>query len=240
MLVYRNLLPIQAMTFDLDDTLYDNRPVIRHLDEQITLWLHKNHPVTAKYDARQWYELKMKLLYQNGDLRHDVSLWRFTQIKQGLIDFGYSKSAADAAASDAMVEVNYLRNLVDVPQETHRVLSLLSQKIPLVAITNGNVNAEKIGLKHYFQQVFCAGPDGRSKPDADLFNKASLYLGLPPCSILHVGDHPVTDVFGAINNGFQACWFNDRGITAMQSNRLHTLPHVEVHHLGQLINLLKP
>ena len=238
MLVYRNLLPIKAMTFDLDDTLYDNRPVIRHLDEKITLWLRENHPVTSQYDAKQWYQLKMALLEQNDDLRHDVSLWRFTQIKQGLIDLGYSVCAAESAANDAMVEVNYLRNLVDVPQETHRVLSLLSKKIPLIAITNGNVNAEKIGLKPYFEQVFCAGPDGRSKPDADLFNKAALYFDLPPCSILHVGDHPITDVFGAINNGFQACWFNDRGITAMQSKRLHTLPHVEIHHLGQLINLL--
>lgn len=238
MLIYRNLLPIKAMTFDLDDTLYDNRPVIRHLDEQITLWLHQNHPVTAKYDARQWYELKMKLLYQNDYLRHDVSLWRFTQIKQGLIDLGYSVSAADSAASDAMVEVDYLRNLVDVPQETHRVLSLLSQKIPLVAITNGNVSAKKIGIESYFQQVFRAGPDGLSKPDADLFDKASRYLDLPRSSILHIGDHPITDVLGAINSGFQACWYNDREMTIMQSNRLHLLPHVEIDRLEQLCDLV--
>ena len=32
---YRQLPVIEAMTFDLDDTLYDNRPVIRRVEAQV-------------------------------------------------------------------------------------------------------------------------------------------------------------------------------------------------------------
>ena len=79
-------------------------------------------------------------------LPHDVSLWRFEQIRQGLMLLGYSETDARIAATDAMLEVHRLRNLVDVPDETHKVLAELAAKIPLVAITNGNVDPEKIGF----------------------------------------------------------------------------------------------
>ena len=44
---YRSTGPIKAMSFDLDDTLYDNRPVIRHVEQQMVLWLHSHHPLSA-------------------------------------------------------------------------------------------------------------------------------------------------------------------------------------------------
>ncbi|HAS8091126.1 TPA: 2-haloalkanoic acid dehalogenase, partial [Vibrio vulnificus] len=43
---YRPLQPIAAMTFDLDDTLYDNRPVIERLEREVLAWLATQHPAT--------------------------------------------------------------------------------------------------------------------------------------------------------------------------------------------------
>lgn len=43
---YRPLQPIAAMTFDLDDTLYDNRPVIERLEREVLAWLAAQHPAT--------------------------------------------------------------------------------------------------------------------------------------------------------------------------------------------------
>ena len=45
---YRQLGSIKAMTFDLDDTLYDNRPIIRHVEEQMVAWLFSHHPVAQQ------------------------------------------------------------------------------------------------------------------------------------------------------------------------------------------------
>ncbi|MBY8138529.1 5-amino-6-(5-phospho-D-ribitylamino)uracil phosphatase YigB [Vibrio fluvialis] len=238
MLIYRNLQPIQAMTFDLDDTLYDNRPVIRHVEQQAALWLHRQHPVTASQPMPWWKALKMRLAEDNPWLTHDVTLWRFEQIRQGLIALGYGPQPAEQAASDALEEVMRLRNLVDVPEETHRVMAQLAAKVPLVAITNGNVNVEKIGLGHYFQLVLKAGPDGHAKPYPDMFDKARTFLGLPAHAILHVGDHLVTDVQGAKQNGFQACWYNDQGLTLRATAKARLLPDIEIHKLSQLNQLI--
>ncbi|MCG3722309.1 5-amino-6-(5-phospho-D-ribitylamino)uracil phosphatase YigB [Vibrio cincinnatiensis] len=235
---YRQLQPIQAMTFDLDDTLYDNHPVIRHLEQQIAQWLYQHHPVTATQSMAWWNQLKWQLASEDPWLNHDVTLWRFEQIRQGLHRLGYSPSQAKQAAEEAIEEVLRLRNLVTVPTLTHQVLRSLAQKRPLVAITNGNVDVEKIGLSDYFQRVLKAGPDGRAKPYPDLFCKARQFLQLPASAILHVGDHLVTDVQGAKENGFQACWYNDHGHTLRASRDAKVLPDVEVNSLSQLSALI--
>ncbi|MDF4805707.1 2-haloalkanoic acid dehalogenase, partial [Vibrio parahaemolyticus] len=77
MLFYRQLGPIRAMSFDLDDTLYDNHPVIERLEQQVTQWLHQQHPLTASQPNAWWVSLKRQIAVQDPWLRHDVTQWRF-------------------------------------------------------------------------------------------------------------------------------------------------------------------
>ncbi|MGC9459353.1 5-amino-6-(5-phospho-D-ribitylamino)uracil phosphatase YigB [Vibrio genomosp. F10] len=234
---YRRVLPIQAMTFDLDDTLYDNRPVILRVERKITQWLHQNHPISAQRPLEWWQQVKRDVMINEPMLKHDVTRWRFTQVYQGLKLLGYNDEQADLAATAAIDKVLELRSQFQVPDETHRVLTLLSQRYPLVAITNGNVDVHKIALDPYFSLVLKAGPDGRAKPAEDLFVKASEFLKVAPKHILHVGDHLITDVVGAKNNGFQACWFNDQDTDLMRHQRSRVLPDVEINRLDSLLDL---
>ncbi|MFC5079034.1 Flavin mononucleotide phosphatase YigB [Vibrio thalassae] len=234
---YRSLAPIKAMTFDLDDTLYDNWPVITRVEQQAAQWLYQQHPISQGWDAKQWHECKMALLKADPALKHDVTQWRYQQIKQGLEQLGYDDLNATQAAQTLIEKVLIWRSDFDVPHETHRTLSVLSKQIPLVAITNGNVDVEKIGLHQYFDLILKAGPDGRAKPNSDMFDKAAQHLAVPRRHILHVGDHVVTDVAGAIRNGFSACWFNDKEKSARQTVRLKQLPDIEINHIQQLLEL---
>ncbi|GAL07766.1 putative FMN hydrolase [Photobacterium aphoticum] len=43
MQVYRPFPAPKAITFDLDDTLYDNRPVIRRAEQAMYDWLASEH-----------------------------------------------------------------------------------------------------------------------------------------------------------------------------------------------------
>ncbi len=236
---YRSLSPIQAMTFDLDDTLYDNRPVIRHVEQQVALWLYTHHPVTATKPMTWWKALKAELAKADPWLPNDVSLWRFEQIRHGLIRLGYTEPDARCAATDAMQEVHCLRNLVEVPDVTHQVLGELAAQMPLIAITNGNVDPSKIGLAGYFQLILKAGPDGYAKPHSDMFLRAQQFLAVPAGSILHIGDHLIKDVAGAKKHGFQACWYNDQGLTLRGARKARLLPDVEINQIEQLTLLVK-
>ncbi|KLN64437.1 5-amino-6-(5-phospho-D-ribitylamino)uracil phosphatase YigB [Vibrio sp. VPAP30] len=234
---FRHLKPIQAMTFDLDDTLYDNRPVIRQVEAKMVAWLHRYHPISATKTLRWWYDLKRSLAEDDPWLLNDVTLWRFKQIERGLYILGYREQQAKQAANDAIEEVLRLRSDFTVPQESHGVMAELAKRFPLVAITNGNVDVDKIGLANYFSLVLKAGPDGYAKPHQELFHKAQRFLSVPAENILHVGDHLVSDVVGAKLSGLQACWYNDQGKNIYHINKSRVLPDVEVNRLNDLLLL---
>ena len=91
------------------------------------------------------------------------------------------------------------------------------------------------GLADYFPLVCMAGAGARMKPAPDMFVQVQQALGLAPGQILHVGDHPETDVLGARLHGFKAAWLNERRLP-WQS--LQLLPDVELATLDELAGLL--
>lgn len=236
--IYRRPKPIFAMSFDLDDTLYDNRPVIRRVESELLVWLHHHHPATRSMTGEDWLAVKRQQVELNLELKHDVTLWRFRQLEAGFLTCGYKKEKAKQAAELGLAHALFLRNQVDVPELSHRVLAELAQKIPLVALTNGNVDAEKIGVAHYFHHIFMAGRDGLAKPHADMFEKSAAKLAISPENILHVGDHVRTDVMGSKQNGFQACWFNDQQRQLHKERRVTSLPDIEINCLSELLALI--
>lgn len=238
MQIYRRINTIKALSFDLDDTLYDNHPVIRKVESEMATWLHTHHPISANYSLQQWKDIKFHLADANPELKHDVTAWRQQQIEQGLKQLGYDDHKAKLAAENGIKHALWLRNQVDVPLETHQTLQALSKVFPLVAITNGNVNVSKIGLDRYFQLVLKAGPNGRAKPYSDMFNTTAQFLNLPPSQILHVGDHPISDIRGAITSGFASCWINMRSRTVIRERQMCRLPDIEIQDIRDLLKLL--
>ncbi|CAM4446745.1 5-amino-6-(5-phospho-D-ribitylamino)uracil phosphatase YigB [Vibrio agarivorans] len=237
MIFYRPFSGIEAMTFDLDDTLYDNRPIIRRVEQQMALWLYEQHPISKTKPLSWWHQIKVLVATNEPELKHDVTRWRYRQIEVGLSALGYDDPKAQLAATQAIEEVLRLRSDFTVPQETHRVMTKLAQRMPLVAITNGNVDVDRIGLGQYFQGVYKAGPDGLSKPDSDLFNQALSFLNLPADKVLHVGDHLRSDVRGAYLAGMKSCWINDQDSSLMKAKHASALPDVEIAHLASLLDL---
>lgn len=233
---YRRLPTIQAMTFDLDDTLYDNYPVIMRVEREVAAWLKAQYPQCQQLSMGQWHQIKQQLIIDDPALVNDVTLWRWKQIVSGLSLSGYTQAQAKDAADKAMEQVQYWRNLVEVPQQAHDVLSQLAQAMPLIGITNGNVDPDKIGLSRYFCHVYRAGRDGRLKPSPDMFQLAQRKLNIHSRHILHVGDHLRSDVLGAKQSGYSACWLP---YADQRLQRATTLPDVEISDLSQLLNFIR-
>lgn len=235
---YRPLGQISALTFDLDDTLYDNRPVIdRTLHESLS-FVRSYHPSLSQFDASELNRLRQTLLASEPEIYHDVTEWRRRALELGMINAGLSATLAKTGADEAMANFAHWRSLIDVPQETHDTLAQLAEKWPLVAITNGNAQPELFGLSDYFRFVLRAGPDGRSKPFADMYHLAAERLELPLGQILHVGDDLTTDVAGAIRCGMQACWIKPQGADLMRTADSRLLPHIEISRLASLTSLI--
>jgi len=117
---------------------------------------------------------------------------------------GYDKSLVEPAYQ----VFDDARNNVELYPDVLEELEILFSRFTVVALTNGNSNLETIGIRHLFHGVVTAVGAGAAKPDQRIFDVAVREAGVRPEEILHVGDHPNTDVDGARQAGMRTAWVN--------------------------------
>ena len=233
---YRPLKPFKAISFDLDDTLYDNHPIIENAELSILAYLNKSFPELAELTRKQWLLYKNLEIKQFPALAHNVSLARQQTLTRVMTIYGIPQYKAVAYAKQAFNEFIRLRSDFVVPQESIQLLEKIAQRYPVIAITNGNVDEFQIQLADKFEFVLKAGKGFKSKPQGDLFIEAARRLDIEVADILHIGDHLITDVYGAQNNGAQAVWFNPNRQSLTGAS---LLPTVEISRLESLYKLLQ-
>ncbi|WP_019616390.1 HAD-IA family hydrolase [Psychromonas ossibalaenae] len=232
---YRPVRPFKAISFDLDDTLYDNHPIIKKAESAIIEHLNNSYPELAQLTQKQWLLYKDLIAKEFPELQHDVSLWRIKTLTRVMTIYGIPQFKAVEYAKHAFSEFLKLRSDFTVPLESIQLLEKLAESYPVIAITNGNVDEFQIRLHDKFKFILKAGDGLKAKPHADLFIEAARRLNIEVSDILHVGDHLISDVYGAQNNGAQAVWFNPN---QQSLNGARLLPTVEISHLDHLYKLL--
>lgn len=242
---YRRLSKIKAISFDLDDTLYSNKPVMLSIEQKmIDYFAHlaafKNETSTTNncLDHFFWSTFRRQAIMAQPDLMHDVVQVRLVTYRLGLISLGLSEKSAQKEAQAALDYFISLRSDFIVPVQSHTLLAKLSAKYPLVAISNGNVDTRTIGIDHYFQHVFHAGwqENGtllRQKPKTDMFTLACQQLGINSSQLLHVGDCGFADIQGALRAGCQSAWLSCYDV----GKPIRVIPHIELSTLTQLERL---
>lgn len=235
---YKQLGTIKALSFDLDDTLYANAPVIAAAEVAMLTSLQRHKPQLTHNDIAYWQLQRQLVAAQNPQLRHDVSQWRLVAVEQGLQAQDVSHCEAQELSELAVSAFLEARTTIQVTHSTVQLLEQLASRFPLVAITNGNADIQKMGLAHCFQFALRAGPDGRMKPYPDLFETAARRLQLSTQHILHIGDHVRSDVLGALNAGCMAAWLNPAAsIEPRRQAPPLVLPHLELASLDALLLL---
>ena len=199
---------IRAITLDLDNTLWPIDPVIRRAEATLWEWLTDNYPrIPAKYSAEDMLEVREAVMEEHWQKSHDFRFLRKLVLEKVAVDCGYSADLVEPA----FAAFDRARNEVDFYPDVMPGLELLASDFVLVAVTNGNANLETIGIRHLFHDVVAAAEAGFAKPARPIFDKAIARSGCSPAEILHVGDHPQTDIQGARDAGLRTAWINRDG-----------------------------
>ncbi|WP_267226282.1 HAD-IA family hydrolase [Dyella silvae] len=74
------------------------------------------------------------------------------------------------------------------------------------------------GMEQMFDAVVFSREHGGEKPGKQGFDEVASRLGLPPSSLLMVGDHPWRDAIGALEAGYAACMLVSRQGTRFNVN----------------------
>lgn len=238
---------LEALTFDLDDTLWDNGGVMQRteqghfgwLSENLAAWLAERNDAQPNRFAEQvdleHYLERRRTLAQRHPLRRGDFTWIREQALYSLLsDTGLPDSAAWLWASAAMGRFHALRLEVSPYPEVEPLLADLATRYQLASITNGNLAFDRLMLCRHFRVSIAAGEMLAPKPDARPFLAALARLGTSPSRALHVGDSWQEDILPAVRLGMRAAWI------APHSTPDIALPHgvTRLAHVSELPALL--
>ena len=201
-------MPVQCVTFDLDDTLWAIGPVIASADNLFFQWVRTHHPRVFEVSSEEEIKSERQAYYQNRpELHHDLWRLRRNWMSDLVLRAGYPEANMEEAFRIFWRErnnVTFYENAVSVLEATNREFST-------GAITNGNADLDEIGISSYFNFFLTSAEIGVCKPDPAIFEAAIDQANCNPENIVHVGDDPERDVRGAARMGMRTIWINTTG-----------------------------
>jgi len=196
---------VQAICFDLDDTLWDLMPAILHAEATVYSWFQQHYPeVSKRYTVEDIRALRVDIAHRYSGKHYDLSFLRRRCFEELAEAAGYPKDMSEAAFS----VFQQARNEVDLFDDVLPALQDLTTSFELFSLSNGNADLRAIGLSGYFKHSFSAKDLGFAKPDVRVFQAVCDQSGLLPAQVLHVGDDPHNDVAAPQDIGMPAVWVN--------------------------------
>ncbi|MGZ3873434.1 MAG: YjjG family noncanonical pyrimidine nucleotidase [Mucilaginibacter sp.] len=230
-------IPYKHIFFDLDHTIWD---------------FDKNAEETL-YELFDIYRLSeiglpSAALFIETYTRHNHLLWaeyhlgkitktelRETRFKRAFMELGVSPDAMPPEFEDHYVRLCPTKT--NLFPHAHETLQYLQQKYRLHLISNGFKEASELKIGNtriggYFDNVIISEVIGINKPDPAIFQHALDLAGAQKHESIMIGDSLEADVYGALNFGMDAIYFNP--FNAPQPNDVP----VQVTHLRELMGLL--
>jgi len=224
---------IKAITLDLDDTLWPIWPTIERAERALHDWLSAHAPMTSALFANPaaLRDIRAEMGASRPDLKHDMSALRRESIRLALARAGDDPALAERAFEAFFDE----RQRVTLFEDVLPALEFLAGRFPLVALSNGNADVQRVGLGRFFRASISAREFGVGKPDPRIFHAAAGAVDTPVERVLHVGDDMTLDALGALNAGMQAAWVNRSDVLWPHAQE----PHITLAHLGELKDLFE-
>ena len=200
---------IQMITFDLDDTLWDNKPTITNAEIKTRKWIEDKVGAIEWGDLNDFLQLREALIRKDKSIAWDISKLRIEIFKEkikGLVSNDETTKLAEEAFSYFLKK----RHEIELFPGVEDALKVLSENYMLGVLTNGNADIYKLSIGKYFEFSISSLEAQNSKPNKSHFELAKSHLpNVKYSEMLHIGDHQINDIFGAHALGIEVLWFNN-------------------------------
>ena len=200
---------IKLITFDLDDTFWDIKSTIINAEINSRKWIEDRIKKKIEWGTfDDFLEIRNELIKENPSLDYDLGL-----LRKKMISYHTQKYFKNQKDLNEFIEEAYMffleeRHKVEFFDDVIPVLEKLSLNYKLGVLTNGNADIKKLGIDHMFDFSVSSMDVKSNKPDQGHFIRAKELSQINFHNTLHVGDHPVNDVYGARKLGINVMWFN--------------------------------
>ena len=200
---------IKMITFDLDDTLWDNKPTITNAEIKTRKWIEDRVGTIDWGDLNDFLQLRETLIKNDRSIAWDISKLRVEIFKEKINGLA-SADDKTKIAEDAFAYFLKKRHEIELFPGVEGALKALSENYMLGVLTNGNADIYKLSIGKYFKFSISSLEAQDSKPNKSHFELAKSHIpNLQYSEMLHIGDHQINDIFGAYALGIEVLWFNN-------------------------------
>ena len=228
---------IRALTFDLDNTLWETDVSILRAENVMAHHLKTLTPFEwmAEFNLETFHALRKVVVKEQPQIAHNLTTTRMETLKRWFENRGATSAIADDLAKEGFRVFYEERQNVTPYPGTVATLSQLSKDFKLAAITNGNADLMAMQIGRYFQFSLKSQDFLEPKPAPVMFEEALKRLKVDPHECMHIGDDIEHDVMGARQVGMKTVWFNVHKL----SQEGEILADYVITDLRELLHLLK-
>ena len=202
---------IHLITLDLDNTLWDIEKTMVRAEKELRMHLKSvSEKAFDIYCSKTTSEIRNRLMREQPELRSNLTEFRKLLLSEIFFRAGNSIQNSKILASSAFNTFFEFRNKVVFFEGAIDVLTALSEKYKVYALTNGNADVKMIGIDKYLSGAVSSAEVGVSKPSPEIFEAVLNKAGEEAKSCIHVGDDYEDDIVGANNAGIASIWLNHR------------------------------
>ncbi|MCY3032110.1 HAD family hydrolase [Aerococcus urinae] len=203
---------IQAVGWDLDDTLYDrNLPylaVYQYMEENVI------ETGIGFETFNYFYQMNSDIEFRRyTDGQASVDQYRNNRVLMTYAQFGFTIKKQDAILFNQKYE-EAKEDIVLRPGAKDCLDLLQKAGLKQFLLTNGPAQqahkVDLLGLEDYFddKNIFISSQMGAAKPASEIFQKVEEALELNSATTLYIGDNYEADMKGASNAGWQGLFLN--------------------------------
>ncbi|MFE3325554.1 HAD family hydrolase [Streptomyces sp. NPDC059176] len=208
-------MPIRAVLWDIDDTIFDYARADRTGMEQHLLAEGLGEDGTSADEALvRWKELTRLhwRRFEAGGVSFEAQRRDRVRDFLGAPDLGDDEADAWFGRYLAHYEAAW-----ELFPDALPVLDLLAADFRHGVLSNSSIHNQQrkltvLGVRDRFETVVCAAELGVAKPEAAAFHAACEELRLPPHEVAYVGDQPDVDAGGAAAAGLTGIWLDRDGL----------------------------
>ncbi|MYD42466.1 MAG: HAD-IA family hydrolase [Gammaproteobacteria bacterium] len=209
-------MKIKLITFDLDNTVWEEREVLLRATRETNTWIAEHVPAYASLAAERYWAIRQELIRDRPEVLYDVSALRRLLVARCFIEIGETAHEA-ARLSEAAFEVFiHWRCQVQPYPEAEALLESLSKSYIVASITNGNSDVTRTSLNQYFSFNLNAAEVRAAKPAPLIFERALELANVADAACaIHVGDNPRDDIEGAAGIGMKTIWIDHKRVNEL-------------------------
>ncbi len=232
---------IEAITFDLWNTIFNNRFYTEMRLNWFSHFLDEKNFSISKMDIESAFKLGFHLPKRKFRMYKHIQTEVLISKMLNILKIDLSNNEKDFVKKE--FEEVMMSDPPSLKEGTIQTLEDLSSNYKIGLISNTGITPGRIiskvfqeyNILQYFQVRIFSDEIGYCKPHPILFNTALKELECDPVKAIHIGDLLETDIKGAKDCNMYTIWFNDS--ISQKSHQIK--PDYEIQELSEVIPIVR-